>query len=301
MKLPSNVVGALPELRWRNLSPVPCEHANYDFTHDQVERRYPYIDGASHDHTGRGPIKFSARLLFMNTAREGLYPDEWAIWRAALMDGSSGPLRHPELGKVRARVESASVALVASARAGVVVDVSWVESFEDPENLPVARSLRVNLTAAARAADSACSALGIPYPRIGDSTNTSLLDDIKQLEGQAFSASLTALGKANQIIGAVRQMEDQADKLSRVVRGLDTPLSVWPSVYNLHQVHYELTQFLRAKATSRPVATRTLAASSTLDAFARAVSNTVTEIVQLNPGALGRPTVPSGTVLSYYV
>src|SRR5262245_51552162 len=88
----ANVIGQLPELTWRGLDPVPVEDASYDFSHDQAERRYPYVDGAGHDHTGRGPIRFTARLLFHNTLQADLYPHTWEEWRAALFDGASGEL-----------------------------------------------------------------------------------------------------------------------------------------------------------------------------------------------------------------
>lgn len=297
-----NVIGQLPELTWRALDPVPVEDASYDFSHDQVERRYPYVDGAGHDHTGRGPIKFTARLLFINTLQAGLYPHTWENWRTALFDGSAGELVHPELGTIQARVIGGSVKITAHSRAGVVVDVTWIETLDHPDEAPGDFSvLPVSLQEAARAADTACQKLGIAYPKVTDPPMTSLVDAIKSIEGQVFSTGLSVVGAVHQIVGGIRQLQDAASILETTTNTLQSPLHTWPALWNLQLVEHGLLELLeQAQRSARPVSSFLLDRRTTLDAFARSIGNTVAEVVELNPSALGGPSVAAGTVLRFY-
>ena len=297
-----DVIGQLPQLTWRTLAPVPVEDASYDFSHDQVERRYPYVDGAGHDHAGRAPIKFTARLVFINTLQKDLYPRAWQDWRAALFDGSSGDLVHPELGTVRARVMGGSVKITAHSRAGVVVDVTWVETLDDPDKAPADFVvLSVSLQESARAADVACQKLGIEYPKVKDPPMISILDAIKSVEGQLFSAELRVLGAIHQVLGGIRQLEDAVARVEAATNHLGSPLHTWPALWNLQLVEQGLLELVeRTQKSARPFSTFLLDRHTTLDAFARAVGNTVAEVVELNPAALGKPLVPAGMALRFY-
>jgi len=297
----AHVIGSLPELTWRGLDPVPVEDASYEFNHEQVERRYAYVDGVGHDHTGRGPIRISARLLFLNTIQENLYPHTWEEWRAALFDGSAGEIFHPELGAMDARVVHGSVKLAAQCRAGVTVDVAFVETLQDPDRAPAdIPVLALNLQQGARAADIACEALGIKYPHVVDPPAKSLLDAIKSIEGLATSSALAALGAIAQVTGAVRSMAGSVERLAAPTRLLRKP-STWPALHNLEIVEEGLVELAEAlHRSARPVAALVLDRRTTLDVFARSVGNTLDEIVGLNPTALGKPSVAVGTRLRYY-
>lgn len=297
-----NVIGALPELQWRGLDPVPVEEASYDFSHDQAERKYPYIDGAGHDWTGRGPIKFTAKLCFSNTLQPDLYPHTWEDWRAALFDGSAGELVHPELGTINARVLSGSVKITAHNRAGIWVDVTWVESIKDPTKPPGDFSvLPISLQQAAAAVDVGCELLGIDYPRVEDPPTTNLLGAILAIEGSLFSAGLVVRGMINQVLGAIKQIMFGIELLEPGTNNLASPFNVWALRNNLEVVADGLLGMQQNPgADARPTGSITLATSTTLDDFANRVNNTVAEVIELNPGALGKPSVPAGTVLLFY-
>jgi hypothetical protein len=297
-----DVIGQLPELKWRSLVPVPVEDASYDFSHDQVERRYPYVDGAGHDHTGRGPIKFTARLLFINTLQEDLYPHTWQDWRAALFDGSAGDLVHPELGTVRARVIGGSVKITAHSRAGVAVEVTWIETLDNPDKAPADfAALSISLQAAAEAAETACSALGIAYPKVKNPSTGSVPEAIKRIEGQLFSADPRVVGAIDQVVGGIRQMQDAVAAAETSTNHLRSRLHTWPALWALQLVEQGLLELVdRAQKSARPVTLFMLDRSTTLDAFARTVGNTVAEVVELNPTALGKPSIPAGVTLRFY-
>jgi DNA circularisation protein N-terminus len=297
-----NVIGQLPELQWRGLKPVPVEDASYDFSHDQVERRYPYIDGVGHDHTGRGAIRFAVRLLFLNTLQNDLYPHIWEDWRAALFDGSAGDLVHPELGTVRTRVVSGSVKISAHSRAGVTVDVTWVGTLEDPErapgDIPV---LAISLNPAAKAADTAVQKLQLAYPKTMGPKTTNLANAIASIEAKLFLGGLSVLAPVNQLIAGVRQLQDAVSLLDVRTNNLRSAVSTWPALYNLELVEYGLVELQDwAQRSPRPVLTAVMDRPTTLSAFALSVGNTVSDVVELNPGALAKPSVSAGTTLRYY-
>lgn len=302
MTIQAHVIGSLPELSWRGLDPAPCEDASYEFSHEQIERRYAYRDGVGHDHTGRGPIRTNVRLHFNNTIRANLYPHTWEEWRAALFDGSAGELVHPELGTFDARVLQGSVHLTAQNRAGVTVEVLFVETIRDPDrpsdDFPVL-SLRLQQTAAA--ADVACEALGIRYPRVVDPPSKSLLDAVKTIDGELISSQLAALGAISQVIGTVRAMADAVDRMSPANRALGK-VSPWPAQHNLGLVEAGLLELSeRLERSGRPIARRVVEKTTTLDAFARAVGNTLDEVIGLNPTVLSKPSIRAGTALRHYV
>jgi len=297
-----NVIGLLPQLQWRGLKPVPVEDASYDFSHDQAERRYPYIDGVGHDHTGRGPLRFTVHLLFINTLQKNLYPHTWEDWRAALFDGSAGDLVHPELGTVRARVVSGSVKISAHSRAGVTVDVTWVETIDDPEHAPGdIPALAITLGPAAKSAQIAMDKLHYAYPTQFAPKTTNLADAVASIEAKLFLGGLSVLAPVNQLIAGVRQLQDAVSLLDVRTNSLRSAVSTWPALYNLELVEYGLVELQDwAQRSPRPVLTVVTDRPTTLSTFALSVGNTVADVVELNPGALAKPSVSAGTTLRYY-
>ena len=291
MATPEIVIQGLPELSWR-YKRAPCEIAPIDFSHGQAERRYPYVDAAGHDWTGRDPSKFNVRLFFLNTVQPKSFPELWEDWRTALEDGSSGDLNHPILGIVRARVLSWHVDLKAQATAGIVVDVVFTETRDDLDTDLKYTPADVVLDAAVDAATTAASSFGINYP---DGKNKlSLLQAFGAIKGSIFSAALTVNGAINSVMGNVATMIDAVD-------ALDDPMA-WPAYDLLTQVYSGLSD-LKAAAdavAARSVAIEVCASDTTLDGFATAKGNTTAEIMSLNLSALNSPIVPRGTALRYY-
>src|SRR5690606_24066848 len=93
-----------------------------------------------------------------------LFPTVFNEWLERLLDGSAGNLEHPIFGNRRARVMRGSVPLVADVRDGVIVDVTFVETLDEPEQLIPFSGPDVSAEAAAIAAQTACDEAGISYP-----------------------------------------------------------------------------------------------------------------------------------------
>ncbi len=290
MPTSADVLAALPLLTWRELT-APVILAPIDFSHSQAERRYPYIDGAGHDNTGRDPLKFQVRLCFCETVEAGSFTGRWPAWREALFDGSSGPLDHPLLGKLRARVLTGHVDLKAEVRSGVFVDVTFTETLDDP-SLPTAfTGADFALDQTTTAASEAAAQLGIYYPD-GEATTT-LAAAFKLLKGALFSASITVGAAISQVLGNV-------DAMIASVELLDDP-GTWVALDLLTQVYAGLLDLkVRAERVVARAVGSLVVPTTTLDAFATQQGNTLAEVMGLNVQALRSPIVPRGTTLFYY-
>lgn len=295
MATEANIIADLPELSWRGLT-APCEVAPYDFSHTQAQRKWPYIDGAGHDHTGRDPLRFTCRLYFINTlfglAQFAQYPDNWISWREALFDGTAGELVHPDLGTLSARVLSGHVDIKAQTRNGIIVDVTFEEDVADPDKASIFTDPNVNIEEAAAAADAAMATAGISYPD-GESTS-SLMGLVDQVKGAVFSTGLTFSGMVTRAEGIINTIVEDVESLNDV--------SKHPVADCCRRMFAALKDFQRSveKLAARSTATKVVTHDTTLTAFASEVGNTVDEIMGLNLSALNKPKVYKGTRLTYY-
>ena len=130
---PIRAIQGLPLPTFRGLEFPPYDDASFSFRHNQVPASYPYIPGASHDSTGMEPIEFLFRLYFINfPGTVGIFPVLWNKWWKELQDDSAGDLRHPLAGPMDAKVVGGSVQLSGRSTAGVIVDVTFVQTITDP-------------------------------------------------------------------------------------------------------------------------------------------------------------------------
>ena len=290
MVAPAQIIQGLPPLTWRGMTAY-IESAPVEFSHSQAERRYPYIDGAGHDWTGRDPVKIRVRLFFLETIDPGAFAKKWPKWRRALFDGSSGPLEHPVLGSFLARVEGGSIAFAAQTTAGVIVDVTFTETVDNVDKPNRFREPTPGGVTVAKAAQKAADAYGIPWP--SQKLDVSLEDAVKALTTSAWDTQVTFSGYANQIAGDIESMIVQAEAL--------TDPKSYPAYDNLLHI-WELSRDAANKAARdlRATGSRIVQNDTTLAAIAAAVGNTEQEIMQLNLRLLRSPIVPSGESVTYY-
>jgi hypothetical protein len=296
MATPNVAIQGLSPFTFRGLDPVPCKTIGNNGGHDQPEYTYPYIDVGTHDHTGRKPTRFSVVLCFINglDGSRPLFPEVWNEYYEAISDGSSGPCWHPLFGPMRARVLDWDVPLDASTTAGVFATVNFTETRDDIEQDLEFYRTSAAVSTLASAAQDAANEYEINYPS-GDPAQPSLLDTIAQLESLAFEASLTYAGFANKVAGNVAKMIDAA-------KALNDP-SAWPATELLTQLWDRLKSAAKQAAKTanpRPKRSAKAITDTTLDAFARSVNNTLSDVAELNPEALGKPVVSKGSVLFYY-
>ncbi len=293
MALPSRVIRGLPKLTWRGLF-APCEAAPVKGAHAQNERKAYQIDAAWHDHGGREPYSVDVKLHFLNTMFDGVlwFPNKWNEWQKALEDGSPGKLRHPMLGEFDAVVKSWNVALDASRTAGVSVDVTFDETLLDVTKANAFKAPQVDIKAVAKQALTDAGNLGINFP--SGRLDGSLLDAIDSFLGNIVSAEMTITGFGNQLVGGVEDM------ISRVEMVAD-PASA-PAYDNLVLLWDALSTRVRdaEKVAARSTATTLLGSDTTFDAAASERSNSVEELMGLNPGLVRFRVIPKGSALVFY-
>lgn len=303
----ANIIADLPEIEWRGLT-APCSTAPYTVTFDLAPRAYYGTDGYGHDNTGRQSTPFPVTLWFINTVRPNAFPELFNQWQdACINDKSPDWLLHPILGLTRARVQSFAVDHGANMRAGVKVDVVFVETLEDADTRVDFQGPTISPDAAALAADTALAAVGIAYP-----TNTMLaglvpidgvptLDQATSLQeawaavkGQLFSASLTATSAIGNLLGTVASLISDIDALGSH--------DAWAARWNVLSFYGSLKRIQAdvQRVIARATATQVLPKDTTLDEFARSKSNTLIDIMSLNVEALRTPVVLKGATLRYY-
>lgn len=289
---PNNVISALAFLRFRALLSPPYDDVSFGWTHSLAERRFPYIDGAGHDWTGRDPIRTTANMFFMNSLQPDAFPDLWDLWRLILIEGTIGTLSHPVLGEFQARVTKVDGIFVAKNRAGIIVRVSWVESLKDPNEAQVFKSLTVSLKKAAEAADTANKATEIDYP---DGLRTDSLADLaRQIEGALFSAELSLGGFVTQAKGIVGGMIDSAKAIDSFASYVSQDLMI--------QFYNGLIDIAEQAGAdfARPTGKTTFPFETTLDVAAIELGNTTTELLGLNLNLVSKPNIPAGTEIVFY-
>lgn len=284
-------------MTFRGLVSPPYDIANFSGSFSLAQKRYPYVDGASFDNVGRDPIPMSFKLYFLNTLGEDLFPELFEKWvNGLILDGRVGELEHPLLGSMNVMPKSWSVQLSANTTSGIIMDVSFIETIQDPENatsstivaeFPVVR-------VAAAAVDQDYSKLNLKWP---DGARTdSLLDLVDQIEGLVFSARLTAEGVLNQAIGFIDNLLDSVENIA------SNSSRIWALVTNLTLISNSFRDIKERLGlqSEREVAQRTYEFNVSIDAVAADTGNSVGEIMTLNTSLLGQPTVPAGKPVSYF-
>lgn len=287
---PMSVIQGLPRLKWRGLEAPEYDVASFDFDAGLVDRQYPYIPGTGHDNTGRRGHALTFKLYFLNSITKDAFPDLWDQWRPFLFDGESGEMVHPLLGPIMARSRRGRVNVEARTTAGIIVDVDFAETIDDP-NEPLDEYLTtVSVKAYAEAAQEAMSDADIPFP--DGAPVTDFLDAVKQIEGMLVSLTMTVEGFINQVKGTV----------STILTGLNPTHENAPCRSLLTQFWCQLDDLEAAASaeSARAVGTATATSTTTLDDLARQHGNTVAEIMTLNSTLLGAPVVGSGTLYRYY-
>lgn len=310
------IIRDLPILQWRGLTAPPYITLNSQWQNGLAPRNVPYVDGDLHDPLGRRSFTFSTRLLFLNTVKAPTatrnFPEYWERWREQILDGEPGDLRHPVLGLVRARVEGGAFAITAESVSGIAIDISWVETNEDPSTLVFFGDVDASPSALAAKADASAARVGVtfapkrspqvlrpqyglPVSRATASTQvTTLSEVVDSIQPRLFSLDRNILSTLDTFAGDVSTMVSDVDLLNRH--------DAWVARSDLVRLYLAIVDSRSAlsrvagKTRERVVSSRT-----TLARFAREMNNTLTEILALNIRSLYLPYVERGDSLLYYV
>lgn len=291
-------ISNLQQLTFDGLPEVPCQLASYGIKHTQAPRKYPYIDGEGHDNTGRAAIPIQVRLLFLNTLtleQPGviLFPAVFNQWQERALSGAPGNLQHPILGNIRARVDSFNVDLTSAVRSGVIVDATFLETLDEPEQQIPFVGPETSLAASAEAAQAACDAFKIYYPD-GIIDGVSLTEAVRGVLGTLDSTATRIDGKIRQVQQGIVKMLEDAERLNdhQAYGAIDNLSTLWRGLQDLRE-HLPVQ-------VQRAVQSAIAANDTTCDELALSVGNKLAEFIDLNPQLLADPQVLKGTPYRYY-
>lgn len=283
----------LPLVTWRGLEAPPYDTAGFSFSHSHGVNLYPYVSQGTHNWAGLNPLQMPFRFFFINGVdnRIDWFPDLYNQWWPALEDGARGELQHPLLGKIDAVVRGGGVTLEARATAGVIVDVTFERTLDDPEAELAATQLQLNLDALIEVVVGEVSNRNIQAPN--ERPVTDLGDLGKQISGFIDQVDLA-------VAGAISSAKGLVSSYVQAVRDLADPelayteqvlLATWTKLDDLGK---------SLAATSRATSAFTTTADTTISAIAREKKNSDAEIITLNTDLLALPIVPRGTSVRYY-
>lgn len=241
-------------------------------------------DGAQVENTGRGPYSFSIKAFFLDSLTPGinetwkdLFPGTWLRLKSILEQRDTGIFNHPLYGNINCKVVSWSSNFSAAVRNGCVVDIDFIETIDDSNELVQASQVSAALTAAKN----------LDLAKIG-------------FPGKGFFQQISEIvTDVSQFVNKIKSVISEVEIFLKV---LDKRLSPDPILYdNAYALLDNLnTMFLLANAKSKETSIYTVGFPSTLDAIAGYVGNSVEDIIALNPNLVSSAIIPSGTKVAYY-
>lgn len=311
----NDLFAQLKEFTWKGVS-FPVTETNLEIRQDLVIHKFADRNGAYVEGTGRHPVQVTAIIPFLNQiypsgieswAAGTLYPYTWRAFVLACLEGTSGPLQHPELGKLNCKIENVKTDWKGNVRGGVWVHATWVES-DDTQADQLGQDLSqdsptANLNQSATDIDSQIATLDAavalqqnPLPSLGTS----------------FSTLASAIvGAVDQVTIFEKQFQGRTDNLLYQCNQVETSLMLsanaspmyWPILQNTARLKSAAALLQQQPAIAdvgKVVKTFTSQKDSTMAQLAAQAGADVGQFMVLNAAFMGSPVVPAGSVLQYY-
>lgn len=303
---------SLVGLKWRGIA-LPYTQTKLTLRQDLVQHKFADRDGAHVEGTGRAPLQFSARLPFYNTIEPGvsdtwqqpLYPQQFILFLAACADRTTGELTHPELGIIKAKCEVCDVVWDAQARAGVEVDVTWIESTDAPDDVAVkfaevSPAASVAQDAADFDANIATALNEVTQPNspfnFGVALPSTFTDMVNSL--QAINNYPSLLNR--QLSGKIAAISHAADVVHQSAENTKSALA-WPlenGVQAMKAAVAGIQQLILTK--QKNILFYKTPRDQTMSAISSAIPAPLGDIITLNSALVESPVVPANTQVRYY-
>jgi hypothetical protein len=270
-----------------------------------VVHSYVDQDGALVEITGRKPYEFSCKIPFINNLNlDGetvanltiniydFYPDGLLQFKTLLHDGSTGIFHHPLYGDITCKPVLWHEDHNPKMRGGVIFNVEFMETSD-------------NLTGGTSEAPTGMDAVLSFAAKMDALHNMGLTQQVQSLQTLTPQQLIAkAAGLINTVSSTVQTLQ-QAQQgnfsaigaISSSLTGQNVGTYIAASNGLINSLN-NLQNVTNANGTKLITTTQDM----TLAQFAQSVSNTVSQIQQLNPTWVGRvPIIPRGTTLAYAV
>lgn len=311
----ADILTQLPLLQWGSLVATAYSDLEINGQNVLAPRAVPYVSGEVHDDMGRKSFKLKTKLLFYNNLSikpptgERAFPEYFNRWVPTIIIGAVDTLKHPILGDVRARVEEYKIDVKATIRSGSAIEITWVDTIENPADLNLLGYTNTQLPTVvlAAAVDSAVAPFGVSFASARTPVAVGLQYGIDISITQISVSSIfsvifprISLGgfEALSLLAAfmldLATMDDELRLLDRndTYFASDSIVTFWNSLDNQRQ------QFATsARATKIVVTDR----HTYLDRIARDTGNQLVDLIGLNLALLYKPGIDKGTPVTVYV
>lgn len=300
------------ESSWSGIS-FPNTGAVDEISWDLVQHKYPGLDSARIENTGRNPGVFQITGVFSNhinpaageTWKYGtLYPNRFNQLYNALLQNKEDIFVHPVLGKLICRVVNFKTAVDPKFRDGQVIQMTFIETLVQNQSILGAPN---NIQSTASNLDSAINI----NPQLVPSTMSvgnffsSIVASIKAITSYPTTVVTSVLGQINAAVFQVNSL------ISFITSNFDSDPSNGPLAAPIkNQAFLLLAQLINTKnilfsqnATSnnkQTVGVYTTQAKTTLCALSTILGNSITQICTLNPNLLSTLTIPPNTVIKFF-
>lgn len=293
-------ISELLECSFRGIS-FPTISVDVSFQHDIVRHRRMDRNGAKLENTGLNVFMFNITAPFCNTIARGasetwdkLYPDQYVALLDALQDRSTGDFVHPEFGSRRCKADNVKSSLSPEYRSGVVLTFSLIEDTEDDANAIITTDSFAFGATAAINLDAALGALNPPVDSgielDGFDSFSDFMDSIQASFDQVGLLEKQVIGKIDRVIGKVNNL---TTSITDPIKWLGTA----PDEFIDSLLQIKKNALVQEQKTTGFYQTTS---RMTLFALCDYLSNSPSEIAELNPGIISSSIVKPFTIVRYY-
>lgn len=284
----------------------PITNMSINVSHDMAEHRYYGLSAANVEMTGLNPLTIDAEIPLVNGIAPGknerwgkLFPDVFQQLLSAFMDKTTGYLDTPFAAGLSVKPVSFDYKHDAQVRDGVMATVRWIETIDVdvPTNVSLADINLVRLAAINLDAER------VPGDRLIDDPSRSisfeqLVNEIAGIADTATSKFEMISNKPDAILYRLGKVKDSIERAGNAgtwaVR--EAVERVEDAINELNRLPAEAEALVLGKPTMR----FRVPYKMTLSQVALLSTNSVDELLRLNPRLAKSPRILEGTVIRVF-
>lgn len=305
----TDVFKDLPRLHWRGIE-VPVAERKVSFEQELATHKYAYRDDELLESLGRKNWRFDYTIPFREDIRKGpyrnLYVATFSTFLDACRDRSAGSLQDPILGEYTARCVSVTIQTDVNKRDGEDLQVSFIHSpdLEEIEELTEVSGLPGAVQTGLRIGDSLPRAIRSPDPVFQYKLTSAIEKYNAKLDAldQILSIGSQVSSYTDRLNSSILQFESRINTLTDVIGDLDQKLFSPENAFvyrSLRRLSDSVARLKQQVTPGRRVLTTVLLEEMSLASAAAFLSNSMSEMIELNPG-INTLSIPANTVVSYY-